>query len=447
MANIYPFKAFLYNQRKLHDLSSVVTQPYDKISPEMQDRYYALSPYNVVRIIRGKNFPDDTTTDNVYTRARNYLDQWIEEDVFKQMERPALFAYFQEYALPDSPSERRARKGFIGLGKIEDYSAGVVFPHERTLAAPKADRFELLSATGAHPEQIFMLYFDPQRTIEKILDDVSQAPPSIRVRDEYDVTHSVWAITDSDRISLIRAQMRDKKLIIADGHHRYETALAYRNDRRSKSNRDSQDDEADYEQVMMTFINAESAGLTILPTHRLVSNVSEFDLNRFLTEAGQFFVIRQYPFSNKQEPSDRLVKFRADLASEGRRRPTVGAYAIDALYLLTLRQDFNFEKELPEVSSRQRALDVVLLHQLLLRRCLGITDEAVTKEKHLTYLREFEVGVKRVQGKEASICFFLNPTPIEQVREVAFSGETLPQKSTDFYPKLLSGLAIYKLER
>jgi uncharacterized protein (DUF1015 family) len=438
----------MYNREKVGTLEAVVTQPYDKISPPMQEHYYAASPYNLVRIILGKSSPEDTPGHNVYTRAVHYFKEWTAEGALKPTDQPALFAYFQDYPVPGSPSERRVRKGFIGLGQIEDYSAHIVFPHERTLPAPKADRLQLLRSTRAHFEQLFMLYSDPMGRINAMLDQVADASPQVVVRDEYDTLHSLWMISDPNMVSHIREEMRDKSLIIADGHHRYETALSFRNECRAQASSGAPDPNAPYERVMMTFINMENAGLTILPTHRLVSNLSGFELGSFLARTRAYFSVHRYAFSAKNSKDTELAQFRKDLTEGGRREIAIGLYAASdaAFYLLTLRPDVDLATVLPDISPLQRTLDVAILHQLLLKRCLSIGEEAVAKEQHITYIREFEAGIEAVDARRAELCFVLNPTRIEQVRQISFAGETLPQKSTDFYPKLLSGLTIYKLE-
>src|SRR5580692_4562500 len=231
LARIFPFQPYRYSA-KAGPVENLVTQPYDKISPEMQARYLSLSPYNLVRLILGERFPSDTGEDNVYTRAAGLLHDWIKAGILERDTEPRLYAYFQKFTVPDT-GEMRERKGFIGLGAVEDYSAGVVHRHEQTLSGPKKDRLELLRHTRAHFGQIFMLYPDPELAIDGILDQAtSDALPVIAVEDEYEAVHRVWKITDPAAIARIQGLMADKKLLIADGHHRYETALAYRNEDR-----------------------------------------------------------------------------------------------------------------------------------------------------------------------------------------------------------------------
>src|SRR5262250_2236382 len=228
MAQIYPFRSLQYALDKI-PIEKVVTQPYDKISKEMQDRYYALHPNNIVRLVFGKTHRNDSPTDNVYTRAAADLKKWRASGVLQLLPQPAFFIYFQRFSVPGS-DDVRLRKGFVGLGRLEDYASKVVFPHERTLTGPKKDRLELLRHTRTQFEQIFMLYEDPEQRIDRVLDDVARRTPDIRIQDEYGVEHTMWTLGDREKASFIQARMADKKLIIADGHHRYETALAYRDE-------------------------------------------------------------------------------------------------------------------------------------------------------------------------------------------------------------------------
>src|SRR5690348_11264747 len=228
MAKIFPFRPYRYSQAA-GPLEDLVTQPYDKISAEMRARYMVLSPYNLVRIILGERSSTDTDHDNVYTRAAGYLNDWIERGVLIREAEPSLFAYFQDFCVPDT-GERLSRRGLIGLGAVEDYSAGVVHRHEQTLSGPKKDRLELLRHARAHFGQIFMLYPDPEGSVDHVLASAATATPALDVLDEYGARHRLWPITDEATTKLMQPLMSDKKLLIADGHHRYETALAYRDE-------------------------------------------------------------------------------------------------------------------------------------------------------------------------------------------------------------------------
>ncbi|MBI1748705.1 MAG: DUF1015 domain-containing protein [Acidobacteria bacterium] len=447
MAKVFPFRALMYDPARVGDLQSVVTQPYDKITPAMQTRYYAASPYNLARIIRGKTYPDDSPGNNVYTRARQNFQQWCNESILRPAPRAAFYAYTQRYVVPGSPYAERVRYGFIGAGQLEPYSRRVIFPHERTLSEPKADRLELLDATRAHFGQIFMLYSDPQAAIDRRLAAIAAAPPALRVQDEYETTHSLWVIDDPQDIAYIQANLAEKSLLIADGHHRYETALAFRGKICSAAQAENRSLPENYNRIMMTLINMEGMGLTVLPTHRLVSGIAGFAVPSLLEKLRPHFDAQEFSFL-KSDRAEVLSRFREQLRQQGAAAPAIGFYGAgrEAYYILRLKVPLNLEEALPEVSERQRALDVVVLHQLILKRGLGISDEAVVRETNIAYVRELEEAIARVDQGLAQACFALNPPPIEQVRDIAFAGETLPQKSTDFYPKLLSGLTIFALD-
>lgn len=404
MARIYPFQPYRYSSAG-GPLAHLVTQPYDKISPEMQARYLALSPFNLVRIILGERFESDSDANNVYTRAAGFLKNWIERGMLVRESDPCLFAYFQDFCVPDT-GERLSRRGFIGLGAVEDYSEGVVHRHEQTLSGPKKDRLELLRHTHAHFGQIFILYADPEGRIDERLAESSQVKPTAAVTDEYGAEHRLWKIADRASIDVICSLMADRKLLIADGHHRYETALAYRNENPGL---------AGASRVMMTFVNMHSPGLKILATHRLVSGINGFDAAGFLRHSGDAFAIEEI----------------AQLAQipEG----AIGAAIGDKLYLLRLKKTTD-------------KLDVPILHECILRDILGITEDAVRAEQNLRYVRGLDKAIEAARRGEAQIAFLLRPTAIEDVARISFSRGVMPQKSTDFYPKLLSGLTIYKID-
>jgi uncharacterized protein (DUF1015 family) len=410
LARIFPFQPYRFTQ-KAGPPENLITQPYDKISPAMQARYLSLSPYNLVRIVLGQKSPSDSERDNVYTRAARLLDDWIASGILERESTPSLYAYFQKFAVPDS-GQMLERKGFIGLGAVEDYSAGVVHRHEQTLSGPKKDRLELLRHTRAHFGQIFMLYPDPELAVDKLLDAASSAAPILTVKDEYEGLHRVWKISDPVAIGRMQQLMSDKKLLIADGHHRYETALAFR-----KANPDLKD----AEKVMMTFVNMHSPGLEILATHRLATG---------LDGVGGAALV------------DKLHARRLNSIDELRqvfRTPAPGKVRIGVALC-------SGELSLYERERKPGELDVKVLHEELLAGALGISEEAVREEKNLEYVRGLDAAYSKVRSGPAEVAFLLEPTKIEQVAEVAFSGGVMPQKSTDFYPKLLSGVTIYKLE-
>ena len=453
MAHIEAFRALRYDPTRV-SLAQVITQPYDKITVEMQEGYYRASPHNLVRIILGKREAADHPGENIYTRAAAFFGDWRRQGIFLQDASPSLYLSVQRFSLPGS-AVNLERRGFIGLGRIEDYSAGVVYRHEQTLAKPKADRLELLRATRAHFGQLFMLYSDPAREIEGVL--APSGPPDMEIRDEYGVVHQVWKIADPGVIELVRGKMRDKKLVIADGHHRYETALTYRNERhamaasspsggvpRERSAEDSlvrsaSPSLAPYDLVMMTFINMDAPGLVILPTHRLVHSLASLSSEALQQGARDYFRVQEL------DSSLDAVRAQEILRDAGRSGTALLAVTADRVFLLDKPKatDSNIFAGL---SQRQQALDVAQLHRGLLEKVLGISEEAIHNQQNVRYFRDAGEAMVQVQSGKANVAFLMNPVRMEQVRDIAFSGEVLPQKSTDFYPKLLSGFTIYALE-
>lgn len=451
MAEIFPFRAVRYDSRRVA-LADVLTQPYDKITPEMQERYYEASPCNLVRIEKGKPQAGDSSTENVYMRAAQKFDEWIAQGILQQDAQPAIYVYSQNYGVPGS-SRRMERRGFIALGKVADYSEGIVYRHERTLTAPKADRLELLRHTKCQTGQLFLLYEDSARRVDAILEESAKAPTVAELRDEYDVQHRLWAIRDEKAIRALTHAMAGQKLVIADGHHRYETALAYRDECRAKAGRIDAD--APYEKAMWTCFDIYQSGhagghhetLTILATHRLVRDLAGFSFEKFLKAASQYFNWYAYPFAKTGEREEAFAEFRRDLERRGRAGHSIGVYAGNrAFYLLALRNTAELERLLPDVSAAQRQLDVVLLHRLLLHKCLGITADKVMAETNVRYEREMEAAIAAVDKGAAQAAFLLNAVRVKTVMEIALGGDVMPQKSTDFYPKLLSGLCIYKMQ-
>jgi uncharacterized protein (DUF1015 family) len=441
MANIYPFRAWRYSPSAVR-LEDVVTQPYDKISPATQQAYYLRSPFNLVRIILGLPEPGDAERgQSVYTRAARDLRAWREQGVLAQEKNPCIFAYAQQFKVPGTEIVK-VRRGFIALGKLHDYSEQVVFRHEQTLSKPKSDRLNLLKATHAHFGQIFMLYSDPAGSVDKILYD-GAGPAEAEITDEYGVLHRLWKVSDPAAIRAVTAAMADKKLIIADGHHRYETALNYSKEHAAPALAKTETSVSGLPQpaypeaaVMMTFVNMDSDGLVILPTHRVVHSLKNFDPAAFARAAEEFFTIEPLhgaassgfinTLSSQQGTAFVAVTRAGALLLRAKPEPVAAALA-----------------SLPE---RQRQLDLSCLHSIVLDRLLGLDAEKVREQTNIRYLRDAAEAVEQVRGGEADVAFLTNPVSMEQLREVAFACDVMPQKSTDFFPKLLSGLTIYALD-
>jgi uncharacterized protein (DUF1015 family) len=397
---------------KAGDPAKLLTQPYDKITPQMQARYVAQSPYNLVRVILGQRRDSDTESDNVYTRAARYLEDWIREGILVRDPAPGFYAYFQDFEVPDS-GERLTRKGFIGLGKVEDYSAGIVHRHEQTLSGPKKDRLQVLRHARAHFGQIFMVYPDREGAVDRELDAATQGTPALDIADEYGARHRLWPITDTLRIARMQELMAPMKLLIADGHHRYETSLNYR---------DENPGDAAAQYTMMTFVNMYSPGLKILATHRVVRGVEGFDMEELLKKAGAW-AVRKF---------DSVDALKSEL---GKAKPGWVRIGVVTAGVAVLLERVRHDGE----------LDVPVLHEEILGGWLGINEEAVRDERHIQYVRSMDAAAAEVRERGAQVAFLLEPTPIEDMARIALAGGVMPQKSTDFYPKLLSGVTIYRL--
>src|SRR5215471_8303451 len=432
MAEIVPFQALRYDPHQVK-LEDVVTQPYDKITPEMQNRYYDLSPHNLVRIILGRRFETDAPAFNVYTRAAEYLHDWRAGGILKLDPEPSLYFYSQTFTIPGSRNLAE-RRGFIGLGRVHDYADKVVFRHEQTHTKPRADRLELLRHTRAHFGQLFMLYNDPQADIEHLLE--TDEEPDIAVLDEYEVLHRVWRISDQGIVQKIQQRMCEKKLLIADGHHRYETALAYRDECRARAPAAAPNAPSEF--VMMTFIRMESSGLVILPTHRIVHGLPNFESDRLLENASHFFDVRRIDQRTESRSATTILE------EAGQDGTAFVAVMRQGAHLMRAKKRA-MQDVLSAVPARQRDLDVVQLHRVMLERVMGISEEAIRNQENVKYERDAFEAISWVR-QGANVAFLMNPARMDQVRDIALAGEVLPQKSTDFYPKLLSGLTIYALD-
>jgi uncharacterized protein (DUF1015 family) len=412
-----------------------VTQPYDKISPAMQDRYYDANPSNLVRIILGRREAADGASNSVYTRAAAYGKEWLAQGILKRDTQRSLYAYSQYFTAP--PGYSLERRGFIGLGRVEDYSARVVFRHEQTLAKPKADRLELLRATRVHYEQLFLLYED-RGGIDALFGPARKNKPAVDVTDEYGVAHRVWQVSDPNVIAAVQHQMRDQKLVIADGHHRYETALNFREECRHAAGRNC-DPQAPYEFVMMTFVNMNDPGLVILPTHRVVHSLESFGVEDFVRAASKLLSVEELDAGIDASRATKLLRER------GANGTALLTATKDRAFLLHSAKPAACEC-MASLSTRQQELDVVQLHKCLLEGALKLTEESIRNQQNLSYVREAAEAIEQVRNGSGNVAFLMNPCRVQQVRDIALAGEVMPQKSTDFYPKLLSGLTAYALD-
>jgi uncharacterized protein (DUF1015 family) len=416
MAEIVPFRGILYNVSKV-SMEDVLAPPYDIITPEYQEELYGKSPYNIVRIDFGKEQHGDSKADNRYTRARKYLESWINDGILIRSKRPSFYVYEMSYRINE---EKKRLLGFLGLVKLEELGKGSIHPHECTYSNPKQDRLNLLRSCEANISPIFSLYKSAEKQVSTLLSRITMTKPYIESKDAAGAVHRLWQIDERKDIEVIKKEIEDKAIFIADGHHRYETALEYQKEINGKrtSRCESIPTSAGakpFDYVLMFLANMLDEGLTILPTHRLVKEIPE-DISIILSE---YFEV---------EP----VKADFDIAKmiSGRRR-VFGFFkdGDEVWYILKYK-----EGNLSEVPLGLRETDVIILHELVLKKILKATD--------IGYEMDINKALDKVKNRQFSAAFFLNPTKVDDVEKAALSSVRMPPKSTYFYPKLLTGIVI-----
>jgi uncharacterized protein (DUF1015 family) len=441
MATIAPFRGFTYNETVAGGINDLVCPPYDIISPAEQQELYRKSPHNIIRLEFGLASPGDTDADNRYTRAAALLDEWLKKGVLRQGKEPAFYIYEMEYR---TGSRVRKLRGLIGMVRIEDYDSGIVKPHETTLSGPKTDRLNLLRACKAGFSQIFSLISDPAGAVAGVLGAVTDRP-DMEVKDSGGVVHRVWTMTDKAGIDAIVRHMADQPIYIADGHHRYDTALNYRNERRTAAGSFTGSEGFNY--VPMFLARIEDPGLTVLPAHRALFNLMDFQPRKFEEDLNRYFNIERIDFTKKSEPADRRTVLET-MASRSDHAHVFGMRVRDehSYYLLSLRNVADMDALIPGKSPAYRQLDVSILHHLIIDRLLGIKMETHKLGLNIEYIKEADDAVKRVADGSAEIIFLMNPTKVTEVRDVASAGERMPQKATYFSPKLLTGMVMHTIE-
>jgi uncharacterized protein (DUF1015 family) len=425
MVEIIPFRGIRYNPEEVVDLTKVVSPPYDVISDGARNEYYKKHEKNIIRIILGKDRKGDTGDtgiDDRYTKAASYLKSWLHDGTLIQDKKPSIYLYGLEYA---HGKDKRVMKGFVALTKLEEFDKGIIFPHEETLKGPIKDRLELLRKCNANFSQIFMLYSDPAFTVETIYDDFERREPLIDIEVDR-VRHRLWKINGEDTINKIVDMMKDKKSIIADGHHRYTTALCFRDETKSPGYGCSYDYRAAF------FTNTKSRGITILPAHRLVRNVHLLD--PAISEFGKYFDVEE--MSTPNEMFDQLKR--------GKSVNVFGMYLNSKYYAMTLKDGGIIETQIDaKRTSVWKRLDVTVLHYLIIEGILKVESDG----RDVRYEIDGEKAVDLVDRGEYQVALFLNPTKVRQVEKIAFAGEKMPGKATFFYPKLLSGFLMNKMDR
>lgn len=454
MAMIVPFRGIYYNPPKIGALRQVVAPPYDVISPEAQGFFYRQHPHNIIRLILNKETPADNPHDNRYTRSAAHYRDWLKEGILVRSPLPHFYFLREEFdsavrhpAGYESSSRKMMRQGFIGLVHLEEFAAGVVLPHEKTQTKPKADRLALMEACRANFSQIFCLYTDPEGAMSSIYEKVFSSPrgPALDITDDDAIRRTLWMVDDQKIHAQVTETMRPKKVFIADGHHRYETALAYRD---RQCNRFPQNTGREtYHFTMMYLTAMEDEGLLILPTHRVVSNLEGFEASSLMRQLSATFLIESFPFNSGNE---RIVwdHFSRGLVSRSGKGHALGMLlaGTNQYSLLSLRSEEALDEAAPRLSPTLKALDVNLLHILIFQKLLKIGPDELAAGKNVLYFKEPQEAIELVRSGKGQMAFFLNPTKVYQVRDVSLAGETMPSKSTFFYPKLLSGLVLNPLE-
>ncbi|MDY6908611.1 MAG: DUF1015 domain-containing protein [Thermodesulfobacteriota bacterium] len=440
MAEIAPFRGLRYNPLRVADLNQVVIPPYDVISPEEQDFFHALSPYNMIHLELGKASQEDTERENPHTRAGCFLDAWRSEGVLIRDEVPSLYHYELDYTLG---SRRLTRKGFVGLLRLEDFSTGRVRPHEKTFSKVKSERLGLMLSCHANLSPVFALYSDPEGRVEALFQD-REVSPCASFRDRNGLDHRLRRVTSPNVFRELRRLMQDRMIFIADGHHRYETALKFRDILRERH--PGAGPRAPFEFVMVYLSPMEGEGLSILPTHRLLKHVGRDAFERALPAAEAFFQVT--PFDATEERDRRRWMARLSEAAEARRTAVgVAVHGGSKLFLLTARDDrmrrFLDDQGVPGVL---QSLDVVILDRVVLRRILGLSESFLSDPRNIQFSHDLDEGLTRVLSGVNDLGFFVNPTRVDQVRDVASAGLIMPHKATYFYPKVSSGLVLHPID-
>lgn len=438
MMQVKPFKAFRFDAAVVGDAGSCIAPPYDVISPAQQQSLYKKSEYNIVRITKGKTTSSDTADNNPYTRAADYLNAWIKRGVLKQDSTEAIYAYVQDFKLA---SAQFRRYSFIALAKLEKFGP-MVRPHEQTLNEPKTDRLNLKRATASDFGMPLMLYEDKQKIADNIIEKAADQKPLIDFLDEQDVRHRIFAITAKKDIDAITKMMLAKPCIIADGHHRYETAMVY--------SKETSDPAAAYR--MLAFTNTENEGLVVLATHRILGNLRDFDAVKLIAALKEDFEIAEYKFTPR--PGDKAAakqKMLAQMKTEYNNDETAfGIYAgNNTFYTIALKNKQAMNSVAPNMSDHWRVLDVAVLHKLIFEKLLGIGEKQLADGACLEYIKDtdkaIDESIAKVDSGQKQAAFFTNPVKMQQIKMVTAAGEKMPQKSTYFYPKIYSGLTINKL--
>ncbi len=423
MVKVKPLKALRYNSSRVN-IAEVVAPPYDIISEEEREKLYSNSNYNIVRIDYGREKPGDSEEDNKYTRAKRLLEEWTEKGIFIEEEKPCFYYYTQEYTFR---GEKKRLSGFLGLLKLEEFGKNV-FPHEETLSQPKKDRLELMRHTKSNISPIYTIYQDDEKRVERLAEREFEEP-LYEFHEEFSgvkIKHTLWRVCSEEALKEISEVMKDRKIFIADGHHRYETALAYRRERKGEK----EEGEAPYDYALTFFANLRQSGITVISAHRLLKAEVRED---FIERASEYFEVEQL------ESREEFIK---RINSESK---ALGFFSGSKLYLLKLKDSSIMDELIENKPEVWKNLNVVVLHALLIEKILGIGKEEA--EEVVSYEIDIDKAFEAVDKGRVKAAFFLKPLTLEEIRDVAFAGEKMPGKATYFFPKLLTGLVLYRMEQ
>lgn len=437
MAEVIPFQMVHYNPDYSESLSNLITPPYDVISPEEQESFYNANPNNIIRLVLGKQFAGDTDENNRYTRAANTLKKWMTDHVLVRKPKPGFTLYQMDFKQPDGTWRRL--DGLVGLVKVDDYGVGKVLPHEKTYMGPKKDQLELLRACKANLTPIHAMFDDPDEVILKLYGSFLQSKPEQEVKDSDQTIHRTWTICDKESLDSIAEFLRGKSLFIADGHHRYETSLAYCREVEAQNPITS---DQSHKYVMMYLTSMSHPGLTILPAHRMLNGFPNLSKDVFLAKLRDYFDIREVSFE-----SNDIEAASETLSSELNQYADVGGLfgmvinGEKKFYLLSLRDSkVNppiLDSSIPEAINN---LDVTILRELILGHGFGL--DKGNSEGHIEYTPSLSAAINKALLGDVQVSFILNPTRVDQMRRAAELGYKLPHKSTYFYPKISSGLVL-----
>ncbi len=427
MAQIKAFKGLRFNTTTAGDIKSLCCPPYDIISEEQRLAFLKANESNIIRLELPKE------GENPYKTAADVLRLWEDKGILIREDKPALYVYEEEFT---AYGKRNSIKGLICRLKVEEFSKGVVLPHEFTLSKAKEDRLNLMKATNCNFSQIYGLYMDEEHTSLSTIDALSKGAADMEFTDDDSITHRMWIVTDEEAIEKLTNDFSDRKIYIADGHHRYETALNYRNYCR-ENGISKEGDAQDYQMIFLCDMG--HPGLVVFPTHRLVRDLENFDKTAVLSKCEEYFDIDRF------DSADEMEQILADKDSQGKK--AFGFYTGSGeWYLLTLKDIAVMDTLLPDLSTASRQLDVTVLHTLILEQIFGIDKENMAAQINLTYTKFFEEALSSVDEGSAQCSFVLNPTKVTEIRDVASAGEKMPQKSTYFYPKMITGMVMNKLD-